>query len=44
MERFKKTLLNTHRITEEILEAYSIDINDLNKEQQNILDAWDKRK
>ena len=40
----KKTLLNTHRITEEILEAYSIDINDLNKEQQNILDAWDKKK
>ena len=40
----KKTLLNTHRITKEILEAYSVDINDLNKEQQNILDAWDKKK
>lgn len=44
MERFKKTLLNTHRITEEILEAYSININDLNKEQQNILDEWEANK
>ena len=40
----KKTLLNTHRITEEILEAYSVDINDLNKEQQNILDEWEANK
>ena len=40
----KKTLLNTHRITKEILEAYSIDINDLNKEQQNILDEWEANK
>lgn len=44
MERFKKTLLNTHRITKEILEAYSVDINDLNKEQQNILDEWEANK
>ena len=40
----KKTLLNTHRITKEILEAYSVDINDLNKEQQNILDEWEANK
>lgn len=40
----KKTLLNTHKITSEILDAYSVDINDLNKEQQNILDAWEAKK
>lgn len=40
----KKTLLNTHRITEEILEAYSVNINNLNKEQQNILDEWEANK
>ena len=40
----KKTLLNTHKITDEILSAYSVDISNLNKEQQNVLDEWQKKK
>lgn len=40
----KKTLLNTHKVTDEILSAYSVDIKELNNEQQNVLDAWYKKK
>lgn len=38
----KKTLLNTKKFNKEILSLYNISENDFNKEQQNILDAWDE--
>lgn len=37
----KKSLLKTKKFDETILEAYDIDIDRFNKEQQAILDAWD---
>lgn len=40
----KKVLLNSHRITDEFLQAYNISNDELNKEQQDILDAWNKKK
>lgn len=40
----KKTLLNTHKLTNDMLDAYGINKDDLNREQQNILDAWQKEK
>lgn len=40
----KRTLLDTHRITDDIIKAYAINPSDLNIEQQNILDAWQKKK
>lgn len=36
----KKSLLNTKKFDNEILEAHNIDIDTFNKEQQAILDAW----
>ena len=38
----KKSLLNTKKFNKTILEAYDIDKNLFNKEQQAILDAWDE--
>ena len=38
----KKSLLNTKKFNKTILEAYDIDENLFNKEQQAILDAWDE--
>ena len=38
----KKSLLNTKKFNKTILEAYDIDENLFNKEQQTILDAWDE--
>ena len=38
----KKSLLNTKKFNKTILEAYDIDENLFNKEQQAILDTWDE--
>ena len=38
----KKSLLNTKKFNKSILDVYNIDINDFNKVQQDILDAWDE--
>lgn len=38
----KKSLLNTKKFNKELLDLYKISENDFNREQQNILDAWDK--
>lgn len=38
----KKSLLDTKKFNKTILEAYDIDENLFNKEQQAILDAWDE--
>lgn len=37
----KKSLLNTKKFDKVILESYSIDENDFNREQQAVLDEWD---
>lgn len=37
----KKSLLNTHKFNEEILNIYNISKNDFNKTQQIILDDWE---
>lgn len=39
----KKTLLKTHRITKELLEAYGLTEEDLKKEQDAILSEWEKK-
>lgn len=38
----KKSLLNIKKFNESILDVYNISINDFNKVQQEILDAWDE--
>lgn len=38
----KKSLLNSKKFNKELLSLYNISENDFNKEQQNILDAWDE--
>lgn len=38
----KKSLLNTKKFDESILDVHNISIDDFNKEQQGILDMWDK--
>lgn len=38
----KKSLLNTKKFDESILDAHNISIDDFNREQQGILDMWDK--
>ena len=38
----KKSLLNSKKFNKEILNLYNISENDFNREQQNILDQWDK--
>ena len=38
----KKTLLNTHKFDNSILDLYDISQNTFNKIQQDILDEWDK--
>ena len=38
----KKSLLNTKKFNRELLSLYDISDNDFNKEQQDILDEWDK--
>lgn len=38
----KKSLLNTKKFNESILDVYNISTNDFNKVQQEILDAWDE--
>ena len=38
----KRSLLNTKKFNKEILSLYNISENDFNREQQNILDAWDE--
>lgn len=38
----KKSLLNSKKFNKELLEAYSISENDFNREQQAILDEWEK--
>lgn len=40
----KKTLLNTMRFNKDLLEAYNISEDEFNKTQQEILDAWEKKK
>lgn len=37
----KKSLLNTKKFDKVLLELHNIDVNDFNREQQSILDAWD---
>lgn len=39
----KKSLLNTKKFNKELLSVYNISENDFNREQQNILDAWDEK-
>lgn len=39
----KKSLLNTKKFHEEILDTYNISETDFNKAQQDILDEWDKK-
>lgn len=39
----KKHLLSTKKFDPELLKLYSISENDFNREQQNILDEWDKK-
>jgi hypothetical protein len=36
----KKSLLNTKKFNNEILDLYNISINDFNREQQKVLDEW----
>lgn len=39
----KKSLLNTKRFNKEILDVYNISEDDFNREQQSILDEWDRK-
>lgn len=39
----KKSLLNTKRFNKEILDLYNISEDDFNREQQGILDEWDRK-
>nr|DAM35153.1 MAG TPA: Exonuclease V [Bacteriophage sp.] len=39
----KKSLLNTKRFNKEILDVYNISEDDFNREQQGILDEWDRK-
>lgn len=39
----KKTLLKTHRITKELLEAHGITEEELKKEQETVLAEWEKK-
>lgn len=39
----KKSLLNTKRFDKSILDLYNISEDDFNREQQNILDEWDRK-
>lgn len=36
----KKSLLNTKKFNNEILDLYNISVNDFNREQQKVLDEW----
>lgn len=38
----KKSLLNTKKFNNEILDLYNISVNDFNREQQKVLDEWDE--